>query len=56
MIESRKSRRQDQGSDLVGQNLRFLIKVDGFGGAGSAALLAFLLIQKQTVKRIYHVA
>jgi hypothetical protein len=55
MIKDRKSRGQYERSDLIGQDLRSLIKIDGFGRTRPGALLALLFIQKQAVLRIYGV-
>jgi len=36
-------------------HLWLLLKVDGFGRAGPAALFAFLFVEKQAMMRIYHI-
>jgi hypothetical protein len=54
-IKGRESRRQDERSHLIGQNLSLLIKIDGFGFTGSCTLLALLSIQEQAIMRINHI-
>ena len=55
MIKGRKTGGQYERSDLIGQDLWPLIKIDGFGCTGSGALLALLFVQKQAVLRIHHI-